>query len=215
MLHIHRNKGPGDILVFLPGQGEIREVCFKVRQYAKDLDVFPFYSGLPAREQARALGKFDKGKNRRCIVSTNVAEASITIPGVVYVVDTGVCRQSMYNPRFGIDMLQVRPISQASANQRAGRAGRTRSGFCYRLYSKKDFGLMPLSNEPAIRTSSGHSTILRLLAAGMTKVADFDWLDAPHPETLARVAEDFQDWYGSVWMLRSIRVLILLNIGDS
>ena len=195
VMHIHKNHGPGHILVFLPGQGEISQVCELVRKYTKDLDVFPLYSTLAGNEQSLTLDS--SGPNRKCIVSTNIAETSLTIDNVVYVVDTGLSKQMIYNPRLSMDMLQLRPISQASARQRTGRAGRTRDGVCYRLYSNQDFDRMAPSSEPAIRCTSVHAAALRLLAAGQLRIADFDWIDAPHPEALARAAMDLQDWYVS------------------
>lgn len=193
-LEIHQNEKPGDILVFLPGEDEIGQVCSLLREYATGLEVFPLYSALSARDQKLALSS--TGPNRKCIVSTNIAETSLTIDNVVYVIDSGMSRQLIYNPRLRLRMLELRPISQASAKQRAGRAGRTRDGVCYRLYSKEDFDRLAPSTEPAIRCGPVHSVILRLLASGTTRrVIDFDWIDAPHPESIARAVQDLRDWY--------------------
>lgn len=191
--HIHKSHGPGNILVFLPGQGEISQVCELIRKCTTGLEVLPLYGGLSSGDQRMVLGS--TGPNRKCIVSTNVAEASLTIDDVVYVVDTGLSRQMIYNPRLGIEMLRVLPISQASARQRTGRAGRTSNGICYRLYSKEDFDRMAPSTDPAIRCNSVHSAVLRLVVAGHVKIADFDWLSPPHPEAIARAAQDLYDWY--------------------
>lgn len=127
------------------------------------------------------------------MVSTNISETSLTIDDVAFVVDTGLSRQMVYNPRLSIHMLQLRPISQASARQRAGRAGRTRAGVCYRLYSKQTFKEMSPSTEPAVCCTSIHAAALKLVNAGQ-RVANFDWITPPHPETVARAAQDLQDW---------------------
>ncbi|KAM0259567.1 hypothetical protein ACHAQJ_003293 [Trichoderma viride] len=192
VVDIHQNQESGHILVFLPGENEIQRVCKLVREETNGLDVFPLYSALSASDQRMALNS--SGPNRKCIVSTNVAETSLTIKDIVYVIDSGLSRQLIYNPRLRISVLGVRPISQASAKQRMGRAGRTRDGVCYRLYSKEDYDRMAPSTEPAIRCSSVDSVILRLVAAGYRKVMDFDWLDAPHPESITRAVQDLRDW---------------------
>ncbi|EHK17761.1 uncharacterized protein TRIVIDRAFT_226707 [Trichoderma virens Gv29-8] len=192
VVHIHKNQEPGDILVFLPGENEIEKVCSMVRRNAKDLDVFPLYSSLPSGDQRLALDS--SGPNRKCVVSTNIAETSLTIANVVYVIDTGLSRQLVYNPRLRLNMLEVRLISQASAKQRMGRAGRTKNGVCYRLYSKAVYDSMAPSTEPGIHCASIDSVVLNLVASGYRKLIDFDWLDAPHPESLARAAQHLQDW---------------------
>ncbi|KAH7127455.1 ATP-dependent RNA helicase Prp43, partial [Dactylonectria macrodidyma] len=152
--HIHKNLGPGHILVFLPGKGEIGEVCKLVRKRIEDIDVFPLYSTLIAGEQSRALDS--SGPNRKCIVSTNIAETSLTIDNVVYVIDCGLSRQMIYNARL-------------------------------------DFDRMPLSTEPAVSCSSVHAAALRVLVTGNLRVADFNWVEIPHPEAIARAAQDLQD----------------------
>lgn len=191
VLSIHRDPAPGNILVFLPGRGEIGRVCALLRKHAKDLDVFPLYSELAPGEQSLALGP--SVNRRKCVVSTNIAETSLTIDNIAFVVDSGLSRQMIYNPRFGMNMLQLLPISQASAKQRTGRAGRTRDGTCYRLYSKEAFNDMPLSTEPAVRCQSLHAAALKL-SQNKIRVIDFDWITPPHPETIARAAQDLHDW---------------------
>ncbi|KDN62326.1 putative pre-mRNA-splicing factor ATP-dependent RNA helicase prp43 [Colletotrichum sublineola] len=190
------NAGPSFITLAAGVVAHIHEkekpVCRLVRLNVKNLDVYPLYSSLSASEQRRALNT--SGANRKCIVSTNVAETSLTIDNVVYVVDTGLSKQLIFNPRLRLNMLEVRPISQASARQRAGRAGRTRDGVCYRLYSKEDYDRMPATTEPAICCTSIEKAVLQLIAAGYRKVIDFDWIDAPHPESIARAAQDLRDW---------------------
>jgi pre-mRNA-splicing factor ATP-dependent RNA helicase DHX15/PRP43 len=169
---IHKSDAPGHILVFLPGQGEISDVSNMLHKTTTGLDIFPLYSSLAAVEQQRAL--VSAGPNRKCILATNIAETSLTIDNIVYVVDSGLSRQMSYNHRLDMDMLQVQPISQTSARQRTGRAGRTNDGVCYRLYSKDEFDGMAPSTEPAVRRASVHSAVLTLLAAGHSKVIDFD-----------------------------------------
>jgi pre-mRNA-splicing factor ATP-dependent RNA helicase DHX15/PRP43 len=135
VVKIHKDQKPGDILTFLPGEDELGQVCELVRQHTIDLDVFPLHSSLSASDQMLALSS--SGPNRKCIVSTNIAETSLTVDNVIYVVGTGLSRQLIYNPRLRLHMLEIRPISQASARQRAGRAGRTRDGICYRPTVRK------------------------------------------------------------------------------
>jgi len=191
-IHIHQTKPEGAILIFLPGKGEIRSVCDLLIKYS-DLDVFSLYAGMPAEDQRRAIGP--SGQNRKCIVSTNVAETSLTIPDIVYVIDSGLSRQMRFNPRLDLHMLELRTISQASAMQRASRAGLTRDGACYRLYSKKAYGDMPAATKPGILTDPVHSAILTLRRAGYRYITDFDWLTAPAPEAMMRAAQDLLDWY--------------------
>ncbi|KAM0514559.1 hypothetical protein ACHAPE_006855 [Trichoderma viride] len=191
VVKIHNDQKPGDILTFLPGEDEIGQVCELVRQHTIDLDVFPLHSSLSASDQMLALST--SGPNRKCIVSTNIAETSLTVDNVIYVVDTGLSRQLIYNPRLRLHMLEIRPISQASARQRAGRAGRTRDGICYRLYSKEAYDSLDASTEPAIRCGPIDSVILKLVALGFKKIFDFDWVDAPNPESIARAANDLLD----------------------
>lgn len=189
---IQQRGQPGSVLVFMPGELEIRRVCGMIRE-RKDLanvDVFPLFSALPRSEQSRALE--EPVPNRlKVIVATNIAETSLTIPGVVHVIDSGLCKESVYDPRLDLTFLQERPVSQASANQRAGRAGRTQDGICYRLYSKEAYHLMKPTADPAIVTQPLDSCVLQLIAAGRD-LAKFDWLDLPAPETLARALQKLQ-----------------------
>lgn len=119
--YIHEKQAKGDILVFLPGEDEIERACIEVRKNTSMLDVMPLYSALSMHEQQRV---FSSSTNRKCVMTTNIAETSLTIDGVVYVVDSGLGKEKNYNPRARLETLQVAPISQAAANQRAGRAGR-------------------------------------------------------------------------------------------
>ena len=151
-LQIHECEGPGDILVFLTGEAEIEDVCRQVREASEsfaattpEIVVYPLYSSLPPAAQRRIFNAAPGPRvlggppGRKVVVSTNVAETSLTIDGIVYVVDPGFAKQKVYNPRIRVESLLVSPISQASAKQRAGRAGRTQPGKCFRLYTEKSF----------------------------------------------------------------------------
>ncbi|KAM3436086.1 hypothetical protein MY4824_004564 [Beauveria thailandica] len=190
--YIHKNEGPGDILVFATGRADISEISDLVRHCTPGVDVRPLISSLSWEDQEQALNS--SGLNRKCIVSTNVAETSLTIDNIVYVVDTGLSKQAVYNPRLRLNMLKTRPISRASAMQRAGRAGRTANGVCFRLYTEKFFNQMEESTAPAILTSSIADVCLPLLANGITKLVDFDWLDVPYPDGFASAVQDLHAW---------------------
>ena len=148
---IHANEPEGDVLLFLTGEEEIENACAEIRDEVRkmgdevgDINVLPLYSTLPPNIQNRIFDKAPpKNKRgipgRKVVVATNIAETSLTIDGIVYVVDPGLSKQKVYNPRLRIESLLVSPISRASAKQRAGRAGRTRPGKCFRLYTEKSF----------------------------------------------------------------------------
>lgn len=189
--HIHTQEGHGDILVFLCGEEDVDRVCAFLRHKYNDLAPIPLYSRMAPELQAKIHSKSEK---RKCIVSTNIAETSLTIDGVVYVVDSGLSKQSLYNPRAALDSLTTRPISKASAIQRAGRAGRTQAGVCYRLYTQEGFDGMLQSNFPGISCERFTSGILTLKDAGVSKIMDFDFLDFPSPETVMRGLEDLHHW---------------------
>ena len=139
---IHIQQPPGDILIFMTGQEDIECTCRLIQdkldtlENAPKLLILPIYSQLRSEEQAKI---FESSEFRKCIVATNIAETSLTLDGVKYVIDTGFCKLKVYNPKIGMDALQITPISQANANQRSGRAGRTGPGQCYRLYSAHIF----------------------------------------------------------------------------
>ena len=156
VLMIHQAEDPGDILVFLTGEDEIEDACRKIRTESErlleeepdlcgPLKVVPLYSSLPPAQQQRIFDpapapvRVNGPMGRKVVVSTNIAETSLTIDGIVYVVDPGFSKQKVYNPRIRVESLLVSPISKASAQQRAGRAGRTRPGKCYRLYTERDW----------------------------------------------------------------------------
>ncbi|VUC23840.1 unnamed protein product [Clonostachys rosea] len=188
---IHKTQAPGNILIFLPGQNEINKVCESIRRDIKDMDVRPLYAQMPRGAQRNALNQV--GSRRKCIVSTNIAETSLTIDGIVYVIYSGVSKQAIYNVRLGMHTLRTMPISQASAKQRTGRAGRVQDGICFRLYSKKAFNKMPQSSIPAVSCDPLHGAILKLLSTKQ-KVLDFDWIDYPHSEAIARALADLKAW---------------------
>ncbi|KAH6879675.1 P-loop containing nucleoside triphosphate hydrolase protein [Coprinopsis sp. MPI-PUGE-AT-0042] len=207
VLMIHRAEDPGDILLFLTGEEEIEDACRKIKLEADDLVnqdpdsvgpliCIPLYSSLPPQQQQRifdappAPRSPDGPPGRKVVVSTNIAETSLTIDGIVYVVDPGFSKQKVYNPRIRVESLLVSPISKASAQQRAGRAGRTRPGKCFRLYTEKDF-MKELEEQtyPEILRSNLANTVLELVKLGIKDLVRFDYVDAPAPETLMRALE--------------------------
>ena len=178
-----RLPGGGDILVFLPGEREIRETADALRGRAlKGAEILPLYGRLSLAEQERI---FHPGGARRIVLATNVAETSLTVPGIRYVVDTGLARVNRYSYRNKVEQLLTEPISQASANQRAGRCGRVAAGVCIRLYSEDDYLARPPYTEPEILRSSLASVILRMKALGLTDVERFPFLDPPAPRMIA------------------------------
>ncbi|MDR6166676.1 ATP-dependent helicase HrpA [Microbacterium paludicola] len=174
----------GDVLVFLPGEAEIRDAMDAVRSaYAKDArptEVLPLYGRLSAAEQHRVFEPSRvAGVRRRVILATNVAETSLTVPGIRYVVDAGTARISRYSNRSKIQRLPIEAVSQASAQQRAGRAGRTSAGIAIRLYAEDDFTSRPEFTEPEILRTSLASVVLQMLALGFGDIADFPFLTPP------------------------------------
>lgn len=175
---------PGDVLVFLPGEAEIRDAADAVRgAYAQDrspTEVLPLYGRLSAAEQHRVFERSRvAGVRRRVVLATNVAETSLTVPGIRYVIDTGTARISRYSNRSKVQQLPIEAISQASANQRAGRAGRTSDGIAIRLYSQEDFEKRPEFTEPEILRTSLASVILQMLSLGFGDIAAFPFLTPP------------------------------------
>src|SRR5690554_1345740 len=168
---------PGDVLVFLPGEREIRALS-KVLRHAelRHTEVLPLYSRLSNQEQNRV---FQAHKGRRLVLSTNVAETSLTVPGIRYVIDTGVARISRYSVRSKIQRLPIEPISQASANQRAGRCGRVAPGICFRLYDEADFLNRPEYTDPEILRTNLASVILQMATSGLGDIQNFPFLEAP------------------------------------
>ncbi|HVR21262.1 MAG TPA: ATP-dependent RNA helicase HrpA, partial [Polyangiaceae bacterium] len=173
----------GDILVFLPGEREIRETeqALSAAQLRHTV-VLPLYSRLAAGDQAKVFARIPQ---RRVILATNVAETSLTLPGIVYVVDTGVARLSRYDARTGTTRLQLEAISQASAEQRKGRCGRVREGICVRLFDEASFASRPEYTDPEIKRTGLAGVILRMKALGLGAVEDFPFLDPPQPRAIS------------------------------
>ncbi len=180
--------GSGDALVFLPTERDIREVSHRVAGHFKRLglagrvDLLPLYSRLPQAEQQRIFQP--GGQRRRIIFATNVAESSLTVPGIRYVIDAGTARISRYSPRSKLQRLPIEPISRASADQRAGRCGRVGPGVCVRLYSVDDYHSRDDYTTPEIRRTNLASVVLQTKTLGLGKLEEFPLLDPPRPETI-------------------------------
>jgi len=178
----HRN-GPGHVLVFLPGEREIREAAEALRKHhPAGTEVLPLFARQSAQEQSRV---FQAHQGRRVVLATNVAETSLTVPGIRYVVDTGLARVKRYSHRNKVDQLLVEPIAQSAAKQRAGRCGRVSSGVCIRLYDEDDFNKRLPHTEPEILRSSLAGVILRMKALNLGNVEDFPFLESPLPRMIA------------------------------
>ncbi|MFO7786537.1 MAG: ATP-dependent RNA helicase HrpA, partial [Halospina sp.] len=172
-----QKKGPGDILVFLPGERDIRQVSRALRHAdLKHTEVLPLYARLSNREQNRV---FQPHGGRRIVLATNVAETSLTVPGIHYVIDTGLARLSRYSVRSKMQRLPVEPIAQASAEQRKGRCGRVAPGICFRLYDETDFLNRPEFTDPEIRRTNLASVILQMTNMGLGDVKRFPFIDPP------------------------------------
>ena len=173
-------EGPGDVLVFLPGEREIRDTADVLASVstrpADAFDVVPLYARLSSAEQHKV---FERHSRRRVVLATNVAETSLTVPGIRYVVDAGVARISRYSTRTKVQRLPIEPVSQASANQRAGRCGRVEAGICIRLYSEEDYLARPEFTDPEILRTNLASVILQMTALGLGDVSRFPFVDPP------------------------------------
>src|SRR5690606_14576427 len=168
-----------DVLVFQSGEREILETARLLRDaFGERLEVLPLYARLAHRDQQRV---FQPGRRRRVVLATNVAETSITVPGIGYVIDPGLARISRYSYRSKLQRLPIEPISQASANQRMGRCGRVAPGVCYRLYDEADFRGRPEYTDPEIKRTNLASVVLAMEAFGLGDVARFPFLDPPDP----------------------------------
>ncbi|RKP34082.1 P-loop containing nucleoside triphosphate hydrolase protein [Dimargaris cristalligena] len=205
VMDIHQNQPTGDVLVFLTGEEEIEDMCAKVMARAEDqqwsgkmgpLLALPLYSSLPPQAQQRIFDKAppprspDGPPGRKVVISTNIAETSLTIDGIVYVVDPGFAKQKVFNPRVRVESLLVSPISKAAAKQRAGRAGRTQPGKCFRLYTEKSFEKeLQEQTHPEILRSNLGSVVLQLKKLGVENLVEFDFMDPPAPETMMRALE--------------------------
>ncbi|GMS80652.1 hypothetical protein PENTCL1PPCAC_2827, partial [Pristionchus entomophagus] len=191
VMQIHLTEPPGDVLVFLTGQEEIDTSCEVLYERMKSLGsdipeliILPVYGALPSEMQTRIFDPAPPGK-RKVVIATNIAETSLTIDGIFYVVDPGFVKQKVYNPKSGMDSLVVTPCSQAAAKQRAGRAGRTGPGKCYRLYTERAYRdeMLP-TPVPEIQRTNLAATLLQLKAMGINNLLEFDFMDAPPLEAM-------------------------------
>lgn len=180
---ITREDPRGDVLIFLSGEREIRDAHLSLeRRKYRETEVLPLYARLSVRDQDRV---FNPGPKRRIVLATNVAETSLTVPRIRYVVDPGLARVKRYSPRGKLDRLHIEPVSQASADQRKGRCGRISEGTCFRLYSEADFESRPRYTDPEIRRAALAGVILRMLALGLGNIEDFPFLEPPDPRAVA------------------------------
>src|SRR6218665_703815 len=176
-------EGAGDVLVFLPGEREIREAADHLRRHhPPGVEVVPLFARLSQQEQDRI---FEPHSARRVVLATNVAETSLTVPGIQFVVDAGTARVKRYSYRNKVEQLQIEPVSQAAANQRAGRCGRVSNGICIRLYDEKDFTGRPRFTDPEILRSSLAGVILRMMSLHLGLVEDFPFLEPPPRRAVA------------------------------
>ncbi|KVL01384.1 ATP-dependent RNA helicase HrpA [Burkholderia territorii] len=176
-------EGPGDVLVFLPGEREIREAAEALRKHhPAHTEILPLFARLSAADQDKV---FKASNARRIVLATNVAETSLTVPGIRYVVDTGLARVKRYSYRNKVEQLQVEPISQAAANQRAGRCGRVADGVCIRLYEESDYQARARFTDPEILRSSLASVILRMKSLHLTAIESFPFLEPPPGRAIA------------------------------
>jgi ATP-dependent helicase HrpA len=167
----------GDILIFLAGERDIRETAELLTKHKmRDTEVVPLFSRLSVTEQDRV---FKPHRGRRIVLATNVAETSLTVPGIRFVIDPGLARISRYSHRTKVQRLPIEPVSQASANQRAGRCGRVSAGTCIRLYSEEDFLARPEYTDPEIRRTNLASVILQMMLMGLGDIENFPFIDAP------------------------------------
>ena len=208
VLAIHVSQGPGDILVFMTGQEDIEITCELIAERLKllndppKLSILPIYSQMPADLQAKIFDRAPPGV-RKVIVATNIAETSLTVDGIMYVVDGGFSKLKVYNPRMGMDTLQITPISQANASQRAGRAGRTGPGKCFHLYTERAFrDEFYIQTIPEIQRTNLANTVLLLKSLGVKDLLDFDFIDPPPQDTITTSLFD-------LWALGALD-----NIGD-
>jgi len=171
--------GSGDVLVFMPGERDIRETKDLLEtRIGEVVDVIPLFGRLSAGEQQRI---FAPAPRRKIVIATNIAETSLTIPGIRYVIDSGFARISRYNPRTRIRRLPIEPVAQSSANQRKGRSGRVQNGVCIRLYSEEDFAARPLFTQPEIQRANLAEVILRMKAFRLGEIETFPFIDPPSP----------------------------------
>merc|ERR1711939_37039 len=196
VFQIHTSQGKGDILVFLTGQDEIEaaeqnitEISRKLGNRAAELIVCPIYANLPSELQSKIFEPTPNGA-RKVVLATNIAETSLTIDGIVYVIDPGFVKENQYNPRTGMESLVVVPCSRASAGQRAGRAGRVGPGKCFRLYTAQAYkNELDENTTPEIQRTNLTGVVLLLKSLGINDLLDFDFMDPPSTDTLVRAVE--------------------------
>lgn len=189
-LQIHLQPTIGDMLIFMPGQEDIEVTCEVMAERLSEIDaapelsILPIYSQLPSDLQAKIFQKSEDGV-RKCVVATNIAETSLTVDGIIYVIDSGYCKLKVYNPRIGMDALQIYPISQANANQRSGRAGRTGPGQAFRLYTERQYKdeLLALT-VPEIQRTNLANTVLLLKSLGVVDLLQFHFMDPPPQDNI-------------------------------
>ena len=175
--------GQGDVLVFLPGEREIRDAAEALRKHhPPHVEILPLFARLSVEEQDRV---FRTTNARRIVLATNVAETSLTVPGIRYVVDTGLARVKRYSYRNKVEQLQIEPVAQSAANQRAGRCGRVADGVCIRLYDEQDFNQRPKFTDPEILRSSLASVILRMKTLHLADVETFPFIEPPLARAIA------------------------------
>lgn len=200
IIDVHSNNPPGDILVFLTGREEIETCCetiiqkmgvlYKADPNISELIVLPIYSAMPSEMQSRIFDPTPQGK-RKVVIATNIAETSITIDGIYYVIDPGFVKVNAYDAKRSMDTLVTQPISRAQADQRSGRAGRTGPGICYRLYTKNAYSKeMTLNTTPEILRQNLSHTILMLKAMGIEDILNFGFMDRPKEEAILKALEE-------------------------
>merc|ERR1719154_614096 len=189
-VQIHLSADEGDMLIFMPGQEDIEVTCETIKDRLDEVDdapglaVLPIYSQLPSDLQAKNFSKAPDGL-RKCVVATNIAETSLTLDGIMYVIDCGYCKMKVFNPRIGMDALSVFPVSQANSNQRSGRAGRTGPGQCYRLYTERQYREELLeSSVPEIQRTNLANVVLLLKSLGVENLLQFHFMDPPPEENI-------------------------------
>src|ERR1035437_5544544 len=175
--------GTGDLLIFMPGERDIRETSDQLEgRFAGGAEIIPLFGRLSAGDQQRV---FAPATRRKVVIATNIAETSLTIPGIRYVIDAGLARISRYNPRTRTKRLPIEPVSQSSANQRKGRAGRVQAGVCIRLYAEEDFNARPLFTQPEIQRANLAEVILRMKAFHLGDIETFPFVQPPTPAAIA------------------------------
>lgn len=189
-IQIHLQPNQGDILIFMPGQEDIEVTCELIQERLSQVDnspplaILPIYSQLPSDLQAKIFQKAPDGI-RKCIVATNIAETSLTVDGISYVVDSGYCKLKVYNPRIGMDALQIYPVSQANANQRSGRAGRTGAGVCFRLYTESQYkNELLVTTVPEIQRTNLANVVLLLKSLRVENLLEFHFMDPPPQDNI-------------------------------